>query len=175
MASQDIKLRLLKLDRSKRHAVISSAVDIYMRILFNIADDIYDSCIADYYNGYEPTSYKRHGNISGFNLYLANSISYQNNYLSVDIMEDKLLPYGKKTSREDVFENVITGKRGTGMGGKRAGWPRKWSTSYPNSYSRYRGVWSSGSNTIQGIYADFFQNGIKDTAELFWQCVDKLI
>jgi hypothetical protein len=172
MATKDIALKLLALDKGRRAAIVAKATQTYMQILYRIANDIYDSCIADFYSGYIPTSYTRHGNIEGFNLYLANDIFMQNGYLGIEISESNLLPYGKKTSKRKVFNSVVNGLRG---GPGVTGFPMDWDTSYPNSYSMYKGVWSSSGNTIQSIYSDFFENVIKDTADLFWNCVDKII
>lgn len=172
MAAKNVALKLLALDKGRRKTVVTNAVRVYMRILYNIANDIYDSCIADFYNGYTPTSYTRHGNIEGFNLYLANDIFFQNDYLGVEILESNLLPYGKKTSKRKVFNSVVSGLRG---GPGVPGFPMDWTTSYPNSYSMYRGVWSSSGTTIKSIYDDYFKNIVNDTVDLFWDCVDKLI
>lgn len=175
MAANDTVLKLLALERTQRRLVILNAARVYMQILFNLANDIYDSCIADYYDGYVPTSYTRHGNLAGFNLYRANSNTFIQNYVSVNIIEDKLLPYNKKTEKGEVFDNVVNGIRGTGMGRNREGWPRHWDTSYPNSFSAYRNVWRSSGHTIQEIYDDFFANVVTDTADLFWKSVDRLV
>lgn len=172
MATKDIALKLLALDKSKRASIVTKATQAYMQILYHIAVDIYDSCIAEFYNGYIPISYTRHGYIEGRNLYLANQTFIQNGYLGVDISSSELMPYGKKTSKAKVFNSVVNGLRG---GPGVPGFPMDWDTRYPNSCSMYRGIWSSSETTIEGIYADFFENVVKDTTDLFWRCVDKLI
>ena len=158
------------MDKSKRRSIYSSAMNVYAKIISSVACDIYDSCIEDYYGGYVPTYYKRHGNIEGENLYLANNIQYSNLRLSINIDENKLKPYGGKTDkRESVLGSVLNGLRGnTAI----EGWPMEFVTSYPNSYSTYR-IWGSDAHTITGIFDDFCENVIEDTIELFWQCVER--
>ena len=173
MTSERIVLELVKMDKSKRSHVLAKAIDLYFNMLLNIANDIYDSCIKDYYNGYVPTSYKRHGNIEGINLYKAIGNSYTNGWLGVNLDENKLEPYGK-TRRSKVFDNVINGLRGTGLRKWQSEWPMEWSTSYPNSYSQYH-IWGSYETTISGIFDDFCENGLGDTIDVFLQCVGKLI
>lgn len=173
MTTEGIVLELIKMDKSKRVSVLAKAIDLYFKVLLNIANDIYDSCIEDYYNGYPPTSYKRHGNIEGFNLYSAKGNSYMNGWLDIRLDENKLLPYGK-TKKSKVLNNVLNGLRGTGLRKWQSDWPMEWSVSYPNSYSQYH-IWGSRETTIAGIFDDFCENGLQDTIDIFWQCVGKLI
>ena len=112
MATKDIALKLLALDKSKRASIVTKATLAYMQILYHISVDIYDSCIAEFYNGYVPISYTRHGYIEGRNLYLANQTFMQNGYLGVEISASELMPYGKKTSKAKVFNSVTNGLRG---------------------------------------------------------------
>lgn len=164
-----IALQLVQMDKGRRTAILASAIDLYLKVLLNVANDIYESCIADYYGGYTPVSYNRHGNIEGFNLYRANSNDYSNFYLGLKIDEDKLLPYGgrKGDKRSQVLSGVLSGLRGSsGI----PGWPMSWSTSYPNGHSTYK-IWSSSGSTIQEILDDFCANAMKDNMDIFWQCV----
>ena len=170
MTPTQIALQLIK---GKRTAVLASGIDLYLKILLNIANDIYESCIADYYAGYSPKYYKRHGNIEGFNLYNANSNDYSNFYLGLSIEEDKLLPYSSKKGdkRGKVLRGVLNGLRGSsGI----PGWPMGWSTSYPNGYSTYR-IWYSSGTTIKEILDDFSKNVTKDTSDILWQCIERQI
>ena len=164
-----IVLRLMKMNKHQYMSILAGAVDLYLKVLLNIANDIYESCIADYYGGYTPKYYNRHGNIEGFNLYQANDNDYSNFYLSMRISEDKLDPYSGKSGdkREKVLTSVLNGWRGSGG---IEGWPMIFSTSYPNNYSSYR-TWYSSENTIEGIMNDFCENAVKDTKDIFWQCV----
>ena len=59
-----------------KSSLINSSLDEYYQLLANVGMDIYDSCIKDFYSQYFPYVYKRHGNLSGFNLYNANEIFY---------------------------------------------------------------------------------------------------
>ena len=173
MTPTQIVLKLMKMDKGRRTAVIAGAIDLYLNVLLNIANDIYASCIADYYGGYIPRYYNRHGNIEGINLYRANNNDYSDFYLSLSIDEDKLSPYGGKggDKREKVLRGVLNGLRG---GPNIPGWPIGWSTSYPNSYSSYR-IWYSSGTTIKGILDDFSKNAMKDNINIFWQCVERKI
>lgn len=166
-----IVLKLIKMDKGRRTSIIAGAIDLYLNVLLKIANDIYASCIADYYGGYTPKYYNRHGNIEGFNLYQASNNDYSNFYLSLSIDEDKLLPYSskKEDKRIHVLTSVLNGLRGSGG---IEGWPIGFSTSYPNNYSSYR-IWSSGETTIKGILNDFSKNAMKDNIDIFWQCVER--
>ena len=164
---------LIQMDDSKIISILRSAVRAYGRILHEVANDIYNSCIEDYYNGYTPLVYTRHGNIEGFNLYRAGSNSLTGGRLIIDTDAGKLLPY-KGNSRDEVLFNVLNGLRGTGMRESQEDWPMNWSTSYPNSYSRYS-FWYSGGDTIEDIMQDFADNILDDTEDVFWECVAELI
>lgn len=171
MDPTSIALKLLDLDKGKRDAVITSAVDDYLKILYTIASDIYDSCIADFYIKYTPKVYDRHGNVEGFNLYQANEITYNDLNLNVLIDENSLLPYGnEEDKREYVLSSVMRGLRGVGSS-KLKGWPKHWRTSYPNSFSKQAGLWSSNKRTLNGILNDFIENAFKDTKNIFWATV----
>ena len=174
MTPEGIILRLVKMDKRKRAQILVQAIKMYFNILLSIANDIYDSCIEDYYNGYTPISYKRHGNIEGFNLYNAGNNSYIGGRLDINIDENKLLPYSGKTTKSKVLNNVLNGLRGTGMRKWQADWPMKWSASYPNEFSQYR-IWGSYETTITGIFDDFCENVLEDTFDIFLQCVERYI
>ena len=164
-----IALQLVQMDKGARTVILANAIDLYLKVLLNIANDIYESCIADYYGGYTPKYYNRHGNIEGINLYRANSNKYSNFYLGLQINENKLSPYGGKKGdkRSQVLSGVLNGLRGSsGI----PGWPMSWSTSYPNGHSAYR-IWYSSGTTIQEILDDFCANAMKDNMDIFWQCV----
>lgn len=170
MTKKEIVWNLLRMDDNKRASILRNAVEAYFYILLDIANDIYDSCIEDYYNGYSPIFYDRHGNIEGFNLYSANANGLPGGYLRVRTDSSKLMPY-KGGSADDVLGMVEHGKRG-GPGIK--GWPKRWYTSYPNSYSSYH-IWYSSENTIEKITSDFEKNGISGTKDILWKCIEKYI
>ena len=174
MATESTLLALVQMDDSKIISIIRSASRVYGKILYAIINDIYESCINDYYTGYIPTAYTRHGNIEGYNLYKAPTVSFNNGRLMFDEDPSKLLSYGKKTSREEVLHNVLNGIRGTGMRASQEEWPMAWYTSYPNAYSRY-GMWQSSGHTIEEITQDFADNVLDDTEDLFWECVEQFI
>ena len=169
----EIALKLIQMDKGQRTSVLAGGIDLYLKVLLNIANDIYESCIADYYGGYSPRYYNRHGNIEGFNLYRAGNNDYSDFYLGLQIEEDKLLPYGGKKGdkRGKVLMGVLNGLRG---GSGIPGWPMEWNTNYPNNYSSYR-IWYSGENTIKGILDDFAANVTKDTSDILWQCIARQI
>ena len=140
------------------------AMNEYVDIIVGIANDIYDSCIEQYYSSYAPKVYKRHGKIEGFNLYRANSFELHGTVL--DDFDggnpEALLPYGAREDiREEVLKAVLSGKRG--ITPRPSGWPRKWTASYPNEYSRYN-YWRSNFHTI-----------LADTQKLKSQLFDKYI
>ena len=172
MSVESTLFALVQMDESKIVSVLRSAIKVYGKILYAVADDIYNSCIEDYYNGYTPSSYTRHGNIEGFNLYSAADNSLTGGRLIIDTDAKKLLPY-KGKSRDRVLSNVINGLRGTGMRKSQQDWPMNWSTSYPNSYSRYN-FWYSSGDTIEDIMQDFADNVLDDTEDVFWECVEQL-
>ena len=172
MNKKDIAWKLLSMDDNKMASVILKAVEAYFYILLDIANDIYNSCIEDYYNGYTPIYYDRHGNIEGFNLYSANSNGLPNGRLHIRTDSNKLEPY-KSGSADDVLWSVEHGKRG-GPGIGKPGWPKRWYTSYPNSYSEYH-VWYSNGHTLESIMSDFEKNGISSTRDILWKCIDRYV
>jgi len=175
MSTESVIWSLIQMEDSKIISIIRAATRAYGKILHAIINDIYESCIEDYYAGYTPTVYKRHGNLEGFNLYSAPTVSFNNGRLIFDEDPSKLLPYsGKTDSRGEVLHNVLNGLRGTGMRESQTEWPMGWYTSYPNAYSRY-GIWQSSGHTIEEITQDFANNVLDDTEDLFWECVGQFI
>lgn len=175
-------------------AVIKNSINEYVDIIWGIANDIYDSCIKQYYATYTPKVYKRHGNIEGFNLYRANGFELKDGE-GGPILEDfddgnpgALLKYKTKEDiRSEVLNNVLSGQRGRSNqknGKKRRSprptaedpdpgvWPRPWTASYPNEYSKYNN-WRSDEHTIKAIIADFEANILDDTSDLLDEIIDK--
>lgn len=164
-----------KLIQSLVAEAYDKAMNEYVDIIVGIANDIYDSCIKQYYASYSPKTYKRHGNIEGFNLYRANSFELDGTVL--DDFDggnpDALLKYGAREDiREEVLRAVLSGKRG--ITPRPGGWPRNWIASYPNEYSQCN-YWSSKFHTMEEIIADFEANIIADTQKLKSQLFDKYI
>lgn len=172
MSKDGLWTRLMLASESKQRAVINRAINQYFTLLSNIAADIYDSCIKDFYKQYTPTVYKRHGDLAGFNLYNANQVSFDGNVLRFLIDEDYLLPYGKHDKRDIVLSFVLAGLRG-GPLPKRPDWPMDWYTSYPNAHSKYHHIWSSSSVVLEDILDDFIDNVVDDTQHIFISYVEK--
>lgn len=168
-----IALALLNMNAAQRAKVFKNAVFEYGEILSSIYNDIYESCIKVYYSSYEPSVYKRHGDLAGFNLYSGFYSGVHN--LRVDAQYDSgnLLPYGRGVSSEQVLNAVVNGQRGVKHRVvPRTGsvWPKSWAVSYPNQYSQY-GIWQSSGDTIESILDDFDENGVAATSEIFWSLV----
>lgn len=162
MGKDGLWTKLMSLGDAKLYSVLSSAIDEYYQLLADIAADIYDSCIKDFYSQYTPKVYKRHGNLSGFNLYNANETFYDGDTVNIIIDEWSLLPYGKQDKRDIVLDFVLAGLRG-GPLPKNPYWPMDWYTTYPNAYSRYRGIWKSSEVILEKILDDFCENVVRDT------------
>ncbi len=159
---------------------VTDSIKEYADIIYNIANDIYDSCIQEYYASYKPKVYKRHGDLGGFNLYRANSFEFDGTILT-DFdggNPDALLKYGTRNDiRDEVLAAVISGKRGIKVRKSPPAehkWPMGWDTSYPNQYSQYD-YWSSNANTIKDIINDFENNIIDDTSDLLEKIIDKYL
>ena len=174
MAKEDYIIeQLLLMDSEDSKRLISDAWYEYVRHIGEIAEDIYDSCIADYYDQYEPTVYGRHGDIAGFNLYSANDIEYDEHEIGVSFEPSFLLPYaGKRDKRTAVLKNVMKGLRGGKSKKMPPGWPMYWDARYPNSFSKYDD-WSSSGSTMNAIFQDFMANVIEETEYVFWDYVDQ--
>lgn len=167
MAVNDLYRKLLMASDDEAEYAISAGFDDYAQRIYDIARDIYDSCIADYYAQYKPEKYDRHGDITGFNLYSAEDFDFSIEKMSISFDSDYLLPYKGKNRyevREDVLDNVMAGLRGTGMRSWQD-WPQEWYTSYPNRFSIYND-WHSTKYTIDGIFKDFVKNVADDTHDL---------
>lgn len=182
MDSVDVAIRLLDLNKDKRNSIIASSVDEYLRFLYAIASDIYDSCIEDFYFKYTPEVYTRHEDLVGFNLYQANEISYKDLYVNVFIDSTQLLPYGeedesdedKKKKKDYVLNTVMKGIRGPKKS-KVPGWPKRWRTSYPNQFSRYQGMWKSSKKTLNGILNEFIEKAMEDLDYILWEIISNKI
>jgi hypothetical protein len=160
-------------------AAYDNAMNEYVEIIVGIANDIYRSCIEQYYATYSPKVYRRHGRIEGFNLYRANSFPDPEEFDGTVLNDfdggypENLLEYGaRKDIREEVLKAVLSGKRG--ITPRPSGWPKKWVASYPNEYSQFN-YWRSNFHTMDDIIADFESNIIADTQELKSQLFDKYI
>lgn len=174
MGQEGLWTRLMLANESKQSSVINKAIRQYFTLLADVASDIYDSCIKDFYKQYTPQVYKRHGNPSGFNLYRANQVSFDGDVLNFLIDEDYLLPYGKHDKRDIVLEFVLAGLRG-GPLPKRPDFPMDWYTTYPNSHSKYHHVWQSSEVVLENILDDFIDNVVDDTYQIFINYVEKNI
>lgn len=165
--------KLIFMDKSSRTNIILSAFDDYINLMHKVAFDIYDSCIRHYYAQYIPKVYTRHGDLGGFNLYKANEISYSGFTLSTRINADSLEPYetGGNPSRDTVLTNVMNGIRGGYNMRIERGWPKQWSTSYPNMYSKFGNLWSSSKTTIEDILVDFETNAPDETGDVVIACI----
>lgn len=171
-----IAVELMGKDDATAKRIIKKSTDEYFRLLEKIASDIYDSCIESFYASYTPKVYKRHRDPKGSNLYEANAISFEDGYLTFETEEDNLLKYGSvEDIRRKVLDAVMSGFRGTTS--RPSGWPRSWRKDcmYPNEFSQYGGYWKSTKNTMDGIFEEFSQNGLKDTNKYFWEIVAKYI
>jgi hypothetical protein len=156
-----------------------NAMNEYVDIIVRIANDIYDSCIEQYYATYKPKVYRRHRDIEGFNLYRANSFPDPEEFNGTVLNDfdggypENLLKYGAREDiREEVLKAVLSGKRG--ITPRPSGWPKNWIASYPNEYSQYN-YWSSNFHTMNEIIADFEANIIEDTKKLKSKLFDKYI
>lgn len=180
MTNDSMMETLLFMDAAKRRIIIEEASKAYMNDLSDIAADIYDSCIEDYYAQYEPTHYTRHGDKKGFNLYSANNIDFDEfSYnLDIDFDPNKLLRYydGKRNreKRDKVLNSVMAGLRGTKSRKTPPGWPQSWRTSYPNRYSKYL-TWFGTGRTMNAIFTNFMDNVMNDTVNLWYDHIKKLL
>lgn len=180
MTDNDMMEILLFMDATKRRTIIDEATKAYMGDLSNIASDIYDSCIEDYYAQYEPIKYGRHGYPEGKNLYSANAIDFDEISYNINVVFDpsRLWGYydGKKNreKRDKVLNSVMAGLRGNKSKKSPPGWPRFWGTSYPNRYSKYS-IWSSTGTTMDEIFTNFMNNVMKDTTYLWYNHIKKLL
>lgn len=175
MAAVDIAAMIIVKHGVKEiQKIVNNGTKDYIKLLENIAIDIYDSCIQDYYAQYRPEVYTRHGNKLGFNLYRAKDIWAEDFSMHIYTDSDELLPYGTEEDiRYEILKNVKSGIRGyKERTNTKIEWPSSWSTSYPNTYSKYS-IWSSKCITIDSILEDFLLNIIEDTYEILWKLIAK--
>lgn len=181
--ANQVFLRWALKPEAQRVGIMKKVIREYGDIIYAVADDIFDSCIEDYYASYKPTKYKRHGNIIGFNLYRLNDMSFDGTEFQIGFDSDFLLKYGtKKDIREKVMNAVFAGQRGTtpripsstDENPDPEPWPRDWYTSYPNEFSRYA-YWKSSYTTMDEIFHDFVKNAINDTKNIFWNTLNKYV
>ena len=183
--AEQIFLRWAFKPKAQRTKIMKQVTRDYGDIIYKIADDIFDSCIAHFYASYTPTAYTRHGDKKGFNLYRLNDISFDGSRFRIGFDEDFLLKYGTtKDIREEVMNAVFAGLRGhegmsrnpvpTDDNPEPNEWPMEWYTSYPNKFSQYS-YWKSKYNTMDEIFYDFVQNVIDDTENLFWDTLNKYV
>ena len=175
--AKQIFLRWAFKPEAQRASIMKKVLADYGNKIYSIADDIFNSCIEDYYKD-KPKVYKRHGNIEGFNLYRLNNISFDGMDFQIGFESDFLLKYGTKEDiRAEVMDAVFSGTRGlTERNGKPVD-PRRttnWKTSYPNKFSQYD-YWQSEYTTMDGIFYDFVKHVIKDTKDLFWSTLGKYV
>ena len=160
--------------------VLTEADDKIDELIFEIAKDIYRSCIKDYYAQYPEAGktmvYDRHGDKRGFNLYSAARDFTINDYeIAVgndELDASNLLPYKGRRGRQKryhVLRGVIKGFRGSkGV----PGFPMDFVTSYPNEYSIYDGYWRSSQHTIYDIF-DEFEETIDDELDyIYWDYLE---
>lgn len=189
-------IRFIQLEKSQRSSVLKRATDEYAKYVYNIAADIYDSCIKDFYYQYSPIVYDRHGFPSGRNLFSGFAFSYSDLFLDTKFDPYELSPYYnmKKTSsgqyirgkmqspdrRADVLGSVMTGirapqsSRTPAVARNGATFPMEWDTTYPNHFSKMYD-WESSESTISDIFDDFCDNIIGDTIEKFYEILDKYV
>lgn len=167
MSSDDIFESFFFLGKQKRVAVWKRAMRQYAKLLSSIAEDIYSSCIGDYYDQYDPKVYDRHGYPEGKNLYSAIHSWAEDAAGGVSMQGSRLLPYkGKRDKRDKVLDSVLDGWRGAGSSKTPPGWPMEWYTHYPNKFSKYKN-WSSDETVLMNILEDFMQNGPEDLTDEF--------
>lgn len=180
MNKKSIILELVQMNEDEIYRILKNAWEDYIREISQIAEDIYDSCIQDYYYKYSPIYYKRHGFPEGKNLYQANAVTFDDWDVFPKFDSSELWAYyGKdgRAKRAKVLNAVMNGMRGAKFKNKAnpPGWPRSWFTSYPNKFSRYQSLWSSSSRTMDGIFREFCDDIFNDTTDLLWSHVDKYV
>ena len=169
--------KLLFMDKAERRSVVRKAWNNYTKLISDIAHDIYESCIRDFYSQYDPIKYKRHGYPEGKNLYQADAVEWTESELRIKTAADQLWKYGgKKDKRSKVLEAVMNGKRGSQSKKTPPGWPMKWDTTYPNDFSNFF-QWDGIQNptTMKEIMDYFVDNVIEETEYIFWEYLDELI
>ena len=175
MDASTVFLELLQVSDSKKVSAVARATADLKNLVADIYDDIFQSCIKVYYATYSPRVYKRHGDVSGFNVYSGFCSEVNDVRIDAMYMPDSLLSY-RGISTDEVLTNVTNGQRGSKVRDmpKTGTWPKNWSVKYPNAYSQYH-VWSSSQSTIESILDDFDNNGKEALASIFWDMVYKYI
>ena len=170
LVNEETFFRILEMSQGNAaglRRIFNSCWARYMEYLSEIASDIYDSCIQEYYR-FRPKVYDRHGYPEGANLYRANKIGYSADDIILNINEWSLWQYNGREKRQRVLDTVMQGIRGGGARTRQfAGWPQDWDTSYPNSYSQYGSVWSSNGSTMYEIFDDFLATALSSTQDYF--------
>ncbi len=169
--------KLLFMEKDERRNIIKKAWNSYTKLISDIAHDIYQSCIQDFYSQYDPIKYTRHGYPEGKNLYQADAIEWTESELRIKTAADQLWKYGgKRDKRSKVLEAVMNGKRGAKSSKTPAGWPMKWDTTYPNDFSdlfQWEGV--QNPTTMKEIMDYFVENVMEETEYVFWEFLDELM
>ena len=189
MGKQETMMKFVTLDESSRDAIIDRALDDYAEYIYHMAEDIYDSCIKDFYYKYKPIAYDRHGDLSGKNLYSGKNFVYSNLFLDIEFDPDNLLPYYKmkktkygyvrgelesEEKRAYVLGSVMKGirarksSRTPPKARNGATFPMKWKTSYPNNFSTMYD-WISSQDTIDKIFDEFCDEVMEQTKPKFYE------
>lgn len=175
MDVKNILYKLLLMDQEAAEAAINSAFKEYARLISDIYNDIYDSCIKLYYYQYTPKKYDRHGDPSGFNLYSASDIYANDLVVQLSLQGSNLLPYkGKGDKRDRVLKTVLNGLRGAGSRKTPPWWPMSWDAYYPNQFSDFS-EWESSAFTLDGILKEFSKDGPKKLSYKFYEFIEKNI
>lgn len=165
------------MDENEIRRVMKRAWKNYTELINNIAHDIYQSCIQDFYSQYNPVKYKRHGYPEGKNLYQADAIEITESALKIKTAAKQLWEYGGRNDKRDkVLTAVMSGKRGSQSKKTPPGWPMKWTTTYPNDFSDYF-QWDGLQNptTMKEIMDYFVDNVLEETKYIYWEILDELI
>ena len=172
---RDTLTALIFMDEASMVSIIDVAFMQYAQLIADIYNDIYDSCIQQYYAQYSPTKYDRHGDLSGFNLYSASDIYADSMVVNLVLEASNLLPYkGKGDKRYAVLSTVLDGLRGAASRKTPPGWPMNWYASYPNEYSAHA-EWYSSKTTLRDILQDFASNGVNETKDIFFDYIGNSI
>ena len=177
MSMESTIRKLLSMDENEIRRVMKRAWKNYTELINNIAHDIYQSCIQDFYSQYNPVKYKRHGYPEGKNLYQADAIEITESALKIKTAAKQLWEYGGRNDKRDkVLTAVMSGKRGSQSKKTPPGWPMKWTTTYPNDFSDYF-QWDGLQNptTMKEIMDYFVDNVLEETKYIYWEILDELI
>lgn len=176
MNKKEVLLTLIQYDQAEINYILERAIKDYANKITQIAMDIYDSCIKQFYKSYSPVVYDRHGDRSGFNLYYANEIELYQLKLDIKFEPSNLLPYnqdeGHNFKRDAVLASVMKGIRARRS--PRMTKQMSWSASYPNDFSRYS-EWESSETKMNKIFDDFCKNIVNDTIDDFYQILNRYV